>query len=132
MGSPIREKILVVDDAEAIRHLLEDFLTAEGFEVKTAQDGEEALGVYQRFQPDVVMTDIRMPKRDGFELVAELRRKDPKARVMYLSGSLRERSQSNQLKRELSEHPEYQVLAKPFRLDDILKSIETVLKHSPP
>jgi CheY-like chemotaxis protein len=131
MGSPIREKILVVDDAEAIRQLLEDFLTAEGFEVKTAQDGEEALGVYQRFQPDVVMTDIRMPKRDGFELVAELRKKGAQVRIVYISGTLREGFQSSQLKRELSEHPEYQVLAKPFRLGDILTSIETVLKHPP-
>jgi cyclic di-GMP phosphodiesterase len=65
--------ILVVDDLETNLALLERLLSAQGYEVLTARDGEEALAVVAHGAPDVVLTDIRMPKRDGFGLCRELK-----------------------------------------------------------
>lgn len=65
--------ILVVDDLETNLELLERILTAQGYEVRTARDGEEALDVVAQAPPDVVLTDIRMPRRDGFGLCRELK-----------------------------------------------------------
>ena len=65
--------ILVVDDLETNLELLERILTAQGYEVRTARDGEEALDVVAEAPPDVVLTDIRMPRRDGFGLCRELK-----------------------------------------------------------
>jgi cyclic di-GMP phosphodiesterase len=65
--------ILVVDDLAANLELLERMLSAQGYAVLTARDGEEALSVVAQSPPDVVLTDIRMPRRDGFGLCRELK-----------------------------------------------------------
>jgi len=65
--------ILVVDDLETNLEVLERLLSALGYQVLTAHDGEEALEVVARQPPDVVLTDVRMPRRDGFDLCRELK-----------------------------------------------------------
>jgi putative two-component system response regulator len=65
--------ILVVDDLETNLELLERVLTAQGYDVRTARDGEEALDLVAQQPPDVVLTDIRMPRCDGFGLCRELK-----------------------------------------------------------
>ena len=65
--------VLIVDDVPASLHGLRQLLTAHGYDVLTAQDGEEALAIATREHPDIVLTDVRMPKKDGFEVCRELR-----------------------------------------------------------
>ena len=65
--------ILVVDDLASNLDLLQRLLSAQGYSVLTARDGEEALSVVAQSPPDVVLTDIRMPRRDGFGLCRELK-----------------------------------------------------------
>jgi putative two-component system response regulator len=65
--------ILVVDDLATNLDLLERLLSAQGYSVLTARDGEEALSVVAQSPPDIVLTDIRMPRRDGFGLCRELK-----------------------------------------------------------
>jgi cyclic di-GMP phosphodiesterase len=69
-------KVLVVDDVPANMHGLRQLLAAQGYDVLTAQDGEEAIDVATRERPDIVLTDIRMPKKDGFEVCRELRSRE--------------------------------------------------------
>ena len=66
-------RILVVDDEPKIRALLRGYLESEGFAVREAGSGEEALGT--AWSPDVVILDVRLPGMDGFEVLAELRRR---------------------------------------------------------
>ena len=70
----IKNKILIVDDDEAIRKSLEKTLIAEGFEVITASDGvlglESALGE----KPELILTDVKMPRLDGMDMLGELRK----------------------------------------------------------
>src|SRR5688500_12609170 len=65
--------ILVVDDLEAVLRLMFDILSVEGYRVVKARDGEEALEVVLREQPDLVISDVRMPRFDGFALCRALR-----------------------------------------------------------
>jgi putative two-component system response regulator len=65
--------VLVVDDMTANLILLQRLLTAEGYVVLTANDGEEALGAVDRFLPDVILMDVRMPNRDGFSACSVLK-----------------------------------------------------------
>lgn len=123
------KKILVVDDHKHVRGLLKDFLNVEGFDLRTAGDGEEGLRVYHQFRPDLVVTDILMPRKSGFQLVAELRVEDPDVRVIFITGCRHEPHIAKQVETELSEHPEYHVLGKPFKLDEILQSIERALRR---
>jgi len=84
-------KILVVDDAAYVRLRLNRLLTANGYEVIEAADGQQALASYQEHQPDGVLLDIVMPEMDGLTALKELRKLDPGARVVMLT-SLHEQS----------------------------------------
>ena len=69
-----KEKILVVDDEVSIRRILETRLSAIGYSVFTAADGEEALLVYKKELPDLIILDIMMPKLDGYGVCQEIRK----------------------------------------------------------
>ncbi len=73
MGSKPSQKVLVVDDEEPILELLKYNLEKQGYEVKTATNGQIALEVAKRFHPDLVLLDIMMPKMDGVEACRHLR-----------------------------------------------------------
>jgi CheY-like chemotaxis protein len=72
-------KVLVVDDTNTLRSLVQIYLLAHGFEFAEAQDGAEALEKVRALRPDVVVSDVRMPVMDGFELCAAIR-SDPSLR----------------------------------------------------
>lgn len=67
-------KVLVVDDDTNISTLLRLYLEKEGFEVFTADDGEEALSVFEKAQPDLILLDIMLPKLDGWQVCREIRK----------------------------------------------------------
>lgn len=73
--SPSKEKILVVDDELNIRQILETRLKIRGYEVIVACNGEEALTLFHKEQPDLVILDIMLPKIDGYTVCSELRKK---------------------------------------------------------
>jgi len=68
------EKILVVDDDNNICELLRLYLTKEGYQVTTANDGEEGLAQFSAVKPDMVLLDVMMPKLDGLEVCRRIRR----------------------------------------------------------
>ena len=65
--------ILTVDDSPSMRLLLKASLTAQGFRVETADDGQDGLQRMQEVRPDLLITDINMPKMDGFQLIEAVR-----------------------------------------------------------
>ena len=67
------DKVLVVDDSRGIRGLLVELLELSGFETCSACDGWEALEVFQREQPDLLISVLHMPKMNGFELTRKVR-----------------------------------------------------------
>jgi CheY-like chemotaxis protein len=85
--SPVAQpKILLVDDNRdglLVRRLL---LEEMGFDVRSACNGEEGLALYRQDSFDVVVTDYRMPRMDGLELIRHIRQLDPAARIILLSG----------------------------------------------
>src|SRR6266496_3688695 len=70
-----KPKILVVDDEAQIARVLKTTLSARGYSVRTASDGDDALQVMKAWTPDLVITDLRMPNMDGVELCRHLRAK---------------------------------------------------------
>jgi DNA-binding NtrC family response regulator len=76
-------RVLVVDDDPAIRKIIADRMRAQGHDVEMAVDGEAALTAVTTFEPDLVLLDMKMPKKDGFEVLEALRRgESPPAVVM--------------------------------------------------
>ncbi len=72
--SDSKQKILVVDDEASIRRILETRLKMAGYSVVTAEDGEEAVELFNKTNPDIVILDVMMPKMDGYGVTREIRR----------------------------------------------------------
>jgi CheY-like chemotaxis protein len=82
----MKTKILVVDDVDTIARVYARFLERQGYEVHIAYNGDEALIQYDQFKPDLVISDIRMPKMSGFELASELRKRNPNIKIILMTG----------------------------------------------
>jgi len=75
-------KILVVDDDPNISDLLKVYFENEGYDVKTASDGAEGLSFFKIFEPDLVLLDIMLPKKDGWQVCREIREMSSKPVIM--------------------------------------------------
>ena len=80
------KKILLVDDEEGIRKVLSIYLTDIGYQVLSAENGEEALKLFKKIQPQIVLTDIKMPGMDGIELLKKIKEKSPDTEVIMITG----------------------------------------------
>ena len=78
-------KVLIVDDSMFMRKRLVKLLTGNGYETAIASDGVDAVRVYGETEPDVVLMDITMPRKDGLEALQEIRQIDPLAKVVMLT-----------------------------------------------
>ncbi|WP_236612468.1 PleD family two-component system response regulator [Picosynechococcus sp. NKBG15041c] len=67
------KRILVVDDDLILQKILENLLQQAGYKVAIASSGEQGLEVWPEFQPDLIVSDVRMPEMDGFELCRQIR-----------------------------------------------------------
>ena len=85
-------KILVVDDESSIRLLLSDVLSSEGFEVTEAKDGQESLEKMEQTRFDLVVTDIRMPRLDGFAMLDRMEKAGRKEKVIIMTANPSEQS----------------------------------------
>jgi CheY-like chemotaxis protein len=85
--SPVRHQILVVDDEEAVRDVFAQIFQEEGYEVATAENGFDALLKLKHFSPEVIVSDLNMPKMSGFEFLSVVRRRFPAISVIASSGA---------------------------------------------
>ena len=79
-------KILVIDDEKPTLSMFKLFLTAYGYEVITAENGEEGLVLFKEVQPEIVFTDIRMPGIDGLEVLRQIRKLNQTSQVIIITG----------------------------------------------
>lgn len=79
-------RILIVDDDEHFRTMLRMTLTRAGYEVLEAEDGDAALEVFHTKGPDLVITDIVMPGKEGLEFIMELHKEFPSTHIIAISG----------------------------------------------
>ncbi|MGD8471463.1 MAG: hybrid sensor histidine kinase/response regulator [Desulfobacteraceae bacterium] len=82
----MEKKILLVDDEKDIREILHLSLADMGYQVLEAEDGNKALRIFQKAQPAIVMTDIKMPNMDGIELLQQIKRENPETEVIMITG----------------------------------------------
>jgi CheY-like chemotaxis protein len=82
-------KVLIVDDDELFRTMLVEMVQREGYQVSTATDGNAALAAIERSRPDLVITDILMPEKDGIELIMELAQREARIPIIAVSGGRR-------------------------------------------
>jgi DNA-binding response OmpR family regulator len=79
-------RILLVDDEPLVREELGALLQDEGYEIITAADGDEGVDLFRKSSPDFVITDVRMPRRDGLSLAMTIRRENPTVPITIITG----------------------------------------------
>jgi DNA-binding response OmpR family regulator len=80
-------KVLVIDDEQGIRDLLDVLLRRKGYDVILAANGQKGLELFRRERPDVIVLDLKMPEMDGLTVLQEVRRFDPRQLVIILTGA---------------------------------------------
>lgn len=117
-----KNRILVVDDEDALRTVLSSELEGEGYQVASASDGEEAIKILNTQSFDLILLDIKMPNVDGFEVLKYVKQHQPKTKVIMLTGfaDLKNAIESKKLGAE-------DFVSKPYDLVDLLTTVERVL-----
>ena len=116
------KRILVVDDEEAIRSLYKMELEDAGFKVETAATGEEALEMLERFKPDLVTLDIKMPGMDGLQVLGEIRRRVLDLPVILCSAY-------GEYKRDLSSWASDAYIVKSSDVEELVKTVQGLLEE---
>src|SRR5512143_2466350 len=119
-----KSSILVVDDEDSLRNVLTNELSNEGYEVRNAADGDEAITELQKSRYDLVLLDIKMPRMNGFEVLKFIKEQHGKTKVVMLTGfaDLKNAIESKKLGAD-------DFVSKPYDLVDLLTTIERVLSE---
>ncbi len=113
-------KVLVVDDNRFLASIIQEILEDEGCEVMTAKDGIDGYSAYLLFEPDLIITDIQMPGKNGLEMMECIRTHDPMIQTIYMSGDISSFRAS--LLEEEKKYP-VSVFEKPFPLGRLTQFI---------
>ncbi len=120
--------VLIVEDEKLVRRALNKMLQAGGHDVTEVEDGHRALSYLDRHPADVVVTDIIMPGKGGLEVITELRRRFPNAKIIAISGGTRPSGPGAlQAAKVLGAN---RVLAKPFRQNEILVLVDELMRSA--
>ena len=117
--------ILVAEDDPAIREGLVVTLESEGHEVRAACDGVEALALYAERRPDLLLLDIMMPKRSGYEVCAEIRRSDASLPILFLTAKAGEEDAVLGLGLGADDY-----IVKPFGVRELLARVAAALRRA--
>jgi CheY-like chemotaxis protein len=112
-------KVLLIDDEALVRDELGGLLEDEGYELTTASDGDEGLARFRSEAPDMVITDVRMPRRDGLSVAMTIRQEAPKTPVTVITGHGNESMVLDALRAGVTDF-----IKKPVRFEDLSTALE--------
>ncbi len=118
------ETILIVDDESALRHLAEELLREQGYHTLVAESGQQALDILKTHSIDLILSDIIMPKMDGYQLAALVKERYPQIKVQLVSGYTDKSFQS-----EESQALSKNLLYKPYDPQKLFKVIRRLLDN---
>ena len=113
--------ILVIDDEKIVRDLFRNLLEGTGHEVAEAPDGEAGLAAFRSAPPDLTIIDILMPVKGGLEVIEEIRRDHPGAKILAIA------AYSDRMLPEAEKAGANRSLPKPFLVQDLLDIVEDLL-----
>jgi two-component system, OmpR family, KDP operon response regulator KdpE len=117
-------RVLVVDDEPQITRVLRTVLTSQGYEVQTAGEGESALAIFTEWHPELVITDLFMPRMDGLELCKRIRAVS-NVPIIVLSVKGEERTKVEALDLGVDDY-----VTKPFGTDELLARVRAALRRA--
>jgi CheY-like chemotaxis protein len=117
-------QILIIDDDGLFRSMLSATLVHLGHTVVEAGNGAQGIKLFQRTAPDLIITDLVMPEMEGFEVLMKLKKNNPGAKIMVMSGGVRGTVDFLEIATRLGASS---VLAKPFSSDALVRAIDVLL-----
>ena len=120
----MRPRVLIVEDDKALAQIIADNLRYEGYDVALSHDGDAAIAQLRAFQPDLVLLDIMLPNRNGFELCGVIRQRG-RVPVIIVSALGLKADKVRGLKLGADDY-----LTKPFELDELIARVQAVLRRS--
>lgn len=121
----MKKKILVADDEPAVVRILKDRFTHWGYEVDTAGDGEETARKVRSFKPDLLLLDLKMPKRSGMQVLEESRLQRPGVPVLIITAQQPETMRNICIAGGADDY-----ICKPFDIRRIRESVERILSSA--
>lgn len=121
----MQHKILIVEDEEIIRFGLQDNFELENYIVETAADGEEAIAKADSFLPHLVLLDLMIPKKSGFEVCRVIRKKHPECFIIMLTAKTEETSKVAGLEMGADDY-----VTKPFSILELLARVKAFLRRA--
>lgn len=120
------KKILIIDDDRSLNLMLCIMLEQAGYQTCSAEDGEAGVRIFRKESPDLVVTDIYMPEKEGLQTIMELRAIDPGVMILGISGGIRqmELSEMFSLARTFGANA---MLAKPFDFSTFIGTVRQLL-----
>ena len=118
-------EILVAEDEANIREALADLLESEGYGVRAAADGAEALAEYGKKRPDLLLLDVNMPKMNGFDVCREIRRTDARLPIVMLTARVEEIDKVRGLERGATDY-----VTKPYGMNELLARVAAHLRQA--
>ena len=116
--------ILLAEDEASLGMIVKESLETRGFSVYHAENGDDALEIYQKEKPDILVLDVMMPKKDGFTLAREIRQENKKIPIIFLTA----KSQTSDVL-EGFEHGGNDYLKKPFSMEELIVRIKALLNR---
>jgi len=120
------KKILIIDDEPHILLMLKKMLERSGYEIELATNGVEGIELFKKIKPDLVITDIIMPEKEGLETIREMKRIKSDLRIIAMSGGGKV-SADNYLK-IAKIFGASKLIAKPFAVKEMVSAVEVLLK----
>jgi putative nucleotidyltransferase with HDIG domain len=120
-----RPRVLVVDDEKFIRDIIADFLGMEGYIVRTAEDGTSAITELERARYDMVISDLKMPRMGGLDLLKEVARAHPDTLTVIMTGFGTVETAIDAMKRGA-----YDYILKPFKVEEVVHIVQRGLEKS--
>lgn len=118
-------KVLLIDDERPALDMLEMSLSCEGYDVLTAQNGEEGLRIFEEQGPMIVVTDVRMPGIDGIEVLKRIKALDDKTQVIVVTGHGDKDTAAVAFRYGASDF-----FAKPIKDEDLMQGLEKAKTRS--
>jgi CheY-like chemotaxis protein len=120
-------RILLVDDDDLSRGAVHKMLERGGYSVNSTSQGSDAIARYKTDRADLVITDLIMPETDGLEIIQQLRRIDPKVRILAISGG--GRVDAEEYLSVARKFGAVEVLPKPFTGQELTQAVERALAY---
>ncbi|HZH88598.1 MAG TPA: response regulator transcription factor [Chitinophagaceae bacterium] len=120
-----KAKVLLVEDDSSLAFLIKDSLEENGYEVFYGSDGVEGYQLFMKHNVDICLLDVMMPKRDGITLAGQIRKKNGKVPILFLTAKTMDEDRIAGFKAGGDDY-----ITKPFNMEELLLRIKVFLKHT--